>query len=126
MRSHGLLNPVRLVEAIKFGFNTSIDPGNSLIFFDEVQNTPSVLKMLRYIYEEVPECKILATGSLLEFVLDEPQFSIPVGRIELMYMGPFSFEEFLQVKGESAALDYIRGSRIGDKMTALLRAYVAV
>ncbi len=55
MRNHGLLNPVRLVEAIEFEFNSSIDPGNSLIFFDEVHNTHSVLKMLRYFYEEVPE-----------------------------------------------------------------------
>jgi predicted AAA+ superfamily ATPase len=57
------LDPVKIIEAIEFELNISINPETSLIFFDEVQNIPSVLKMLRYFYEEAPEYKVIATGS---------------------------------------------------------------
>ncbi|MEA1910487.1 MAG: DUF4143 domain-containing protein, partial [Spirochaetota bacterium] len=87
-----------------------------------------------YFYEETPEYKIIATGSLLEFVLDEPNFSVPVGRVELMYMEPFSFEEFLLANEEKSAFNYIENYKPGDdipdnyhnKLTRLLHTYVAV
>ncbi|MCD4719687.1 MAG: ATP-binding protein [Desulfobacula sp.] len=128
------LDPGIVLQAIEFELNISINPKNSLIFFDEVQNTPSILKLLRYFYEDLPEYRIITTGSLLEFVLDEPQFSIPVGRLELMYLGPFSFEEFLRATGEQQALDVILNFQLGDdidqhihvKLTQLLRRYVAI
>lgn len=128
------LDPVKVIEAIEFELNITIDPENSLIFFDEVQNIPPVLKLLRYFYEEAPEYKIITTGSLLEFVLDEPEFSVPVGRLELMYLEPFSFEEFLVANEEKTAYHYIQEYKIGDeiaenyhkKLTQLLHTYVAV
>jgi len=128
------LNPGVVIQAIEFEFNITINPENSLIFFDEVQNTPSVLKLLRYFYEEFPEYGVITTGSLLEFVLDEPHFSIPVGRLELMFLGPLSFEEFLMAIQERAALDVIQSFQLGDnldqhihlKLTQLLRRYVAI
>jgi len=91
------LDPVKVIEAIEFELNISINPEKSLIFFDEVQSIPSVLKLLRYFYEEVPEYKIVTTGSLLEFVLDEPEFSVPVGRLEIMYLGPFSQDKLFTI-----------------------------
>ncbi|MEA1969036.1 MAG: ATP-binding protein [Thermodesulfobacteriota bacterium] len=128
------LDPGTVIQAIEFEFNISINPGNSLIFFDEVQNTPSILKLLRYFYEEFPEYKVITTGSLLEFVLDEPQFSIPVGRLELMYLGPLSFEEFLRAAGEQPALTFVQSFEMGSdieqhihaKLTQLLRKYVSI
>jgi len=128
------LDPGTMIQAIEFEFNITINPENSLIFFDEVQNTPSVLKLLRYFYEEIPEYRVVTTGSLLEFVLDEPQFSIPVGRLEFMYLGPFSFEEFLRAAGEQPALDAVQTFQLGDdidqhihtKLTQLMRRYVAI
>lgn len=128
------LDPGTVIQAIEFEFNMTINPDKSLIFFDEVQNTPSILKLLRYFYEELPEYKVITTGSLLEFVLDEPEFSIPVGRLEIMYLGPVSFEEFLKALGELAALNVVQTFLLGDdieqhihaKLTQLLRKYVAV
>ena len=128
------LDPGKVIQAIEFEFNITINPTNSLFFFDEVQNTPSILKLLRYFYEDFPEYKVITTGSLLEFVLDEPQFSIPVGRLELMYLSPFSFEEFLRATREQSALDIIEVFQLGDdidqhihlKLTQLLRRYVAI
>ena len=128
------LDPGIVLQAIEFELNIRINPENSLIFFDEVQNTPSILKLLRYFYEDFPEYKVITTGSLLEFVLDEPQFSIPVGRLELMYLGPFSFEEFLKATGEQQSRDIVQNFLPGDdidqhihiKLTQLLRQYIAI
>lgn len=125
------LNPRRTVEAIAFELNVDIHPENSLIFFDEVQACPKALELLRYFYEEAPEYRVVATGSLLEFALAEPGFSVPVGRIQLFHLGPLTFEEFLQATGEDKALSLIRNFQAGDtipgpahdKMNHLVRLY---
>ena len=108
------LNPRRTIEAIEFELRIDIDPGRSIIFFDEVQSCPPVLSLLRYFYEEAPEYRIMVTGSLLEFVLAEPKFSIPVGRIELFYLGPLTFQEFLLATGEDKAVAKLESYRLGD------------
>ena len=108
------LNPRRTIEAIEFELHIDIDPKRSIIFFDEVQSCPPVLSLLRYFYEEAPEYSIIATGSLLEFVLAEPKFSIPVGRIELFYLGPLTFQEFLSATGEDKAIAKLERYRLGD------------
>lgn len=128
------LDPGAVVQAVEFELNISITPEESLIFFDEVQEMPSILKLLRYFYEDDPRYRVIAAGSLLEFVLEEPRFSIPVGRIELLYLTPLSFEEFLGAVKEAKALEAIRSFRLGDdipphvhtKMKKLLNRYVAV
>lgn len=109
-------DPKKLVEAIEFELNIDINPQHSLLFFDEVQASSSLLGLLRYFYEEMPELAIITTGSLLEFTLNEPEFSLPVGRIELYHMGPFSFEEFLSALGYDKALNLISSYNLGDKI----------
>ena len=69
-------------------------PG-SLLFLDEIQATPHALPALRYFFEDHPELPVIAAGSLLEFVLSEHAFTMPVGRIQYFHLGPMSFEEFL-------------------------------
>ena len=67
----------------------------SILFLDEIQAAPHALHALRYLYEDHPELPVLAAGSLLEFTLGEHRFSMPVGRIEYLHIGPMSFVEFL-------------------------------
>ena len=69
-------------------------PG-SLLFLDEIQATPHALPALRYFFEDHPELPVIAAGSLLEFVLSQHAFTMPVGRIQYFHLGPMSFEEFL-------------------------------
>jgi len=107
----------RTIEAIEFELNVDFDPHTSLLFFDEAQACPAVLPMLRYFHEEASAYRVIVTGSLMEFVLAEPEFSIPVGRIELHHLGPLTFEEFLQAIGEEKALARIRNYHLGDDMT---------
>jgi uncharacterized protein len=58
----------------------------------------------------------MATGSLLEFALAAPNFSLPVGRIELFHMHPFSFEEFLQALDQEKALAFIRNYELSQEI----------
>ena len=79
---------------------------NSLLFLDEIQATPYALQALRYFHEECPQLPVIAAGSLLEFVLSKHPFSMPVGRIEYLYLGPMTFEEFLFEK-DADLLQYV-------------------
>ncbi len=74
---------------------------NSLIFFDEIQESPKLLKYLRYFYEKDPTLKIIAAGSLLEIALHSQDFSFPVGRVSFYHLGPMNFREFLWATGQS-------------------------
>jgi len=67
---------------------------NTLLFLDEIQESPKAIQLLRYFYEELPELHVIAAGSLLEFALHRVN-SFPVGRIEYLYMYPLNFQEYL-------------------------------
>lgn len=73
--------------------------GSTLLFIDEIQNSPKAVKMLRYFKEEIPELYVIAAGSLLESLIDT-NISFPVGRVEYMALRPCSFIEFLNGIGE--------------------------
>jgi len=68
--------------------------GDTLIFIDEIQNSPKTISLLRYFYEDHPELHIIAAGSLLESIVNV-DFSFPVGRIQYLPMRPCSFREFI-------------------------------
>ncbi len=71
------------------------DPARALLFLDEIQAIPEAIAALRYFYEEKPNLAVVAAGSLLEFVLSDHTFSMPVGRITYLHLGPLAFSEFL-------------------------------
>lgn len=85
----------------------SINANSSLLFLDEIQDAPEVLSKLRWFFEEVPELPVIAAGSLLEFILSDHSFSMPVGRISYLHLEPLSFEEFLLALEEHQLLNYI-------------------
>ena len=107
-------DPTIILQHLSVYFKKSIDPKTSLLFLDEIQATPEVIEILRYFYEECPELPIVAAGSLLDFVLAEPEFSVPVGRIEYFHLGPIAFEDFLIAQGEQSLLEWIRSFAITD------------
>jgi predicted AAA+ superfamily ATPase len=84
--------------------NLGVINSSTILFLDEIQTTPHALQALRYFYEERPDLAVIAAGSLLEFTLSEHQFSMPVGRIQYLHLGPMTFREF----AEAIALDLIR------------------
>jgi len=83
---------------------------NTLIFIDEIQKYPIAITALRYFYEKKPEIPVIAAGSLLEVVLEEMEYSMPVGRIEYLYLGPMTFFEFLAALNEETLLETLKFS----------------
>lgn len=76
----------------------------TLIFLDEIQESPEAVSRLRYLHEEYPELYFIAAGSLLEFAFKRiPSF--PVGRVEQVVLHPFDFEEFLLAMNRKDILD---------------------
>ncbi len=86
----------------------SIKLESCLLFLDEIQDAPEILSKLRWFYEEVPELPVIAAGSLLEFILSDHSFSMPVGRVSYLYIEPLSFEEFLLALDEQRLLNFIK------------------
>lgn len=78
--------------------------GKTLFFIDEIQESLSALKLLRFFAEEKPDLHLIAAGSLLEAKMSG-KWSIPVGRIEYMYLYPMTFFEFLKALGEERYIE---------------------
>ena len=95
----GDFNVRDICDKISVQFKQPIVPNKTLLFFDEIQACPRAISALRFFYEDYPELHVIAAGSLLEFALETlPSFG--VGRIESMFMYPFSFPEFMTACGE--------------------------
>lgn len=80
---------------------------STLIFIDEVQENPKVLSALRYFYEDFPHLHVVASGSLLEFALENLEH-VPVGRVEYAELHPLNFEEFLRGENAHAILNILK------------------
>ena len=78
--------------------------GKTLLFLDEIQNSPQAVAMLRYFYEDLPELYVISAGSLLEIMMDVHKVSFPVGRIEYLFLYPMTFREFLNAMEEEDIL----------------------
>lgn len=72
--------------------------GRTLIFIDEIQNSPKAVALMRYFYEEADDLFVISAGSLLEGIMDK-RISYPVGRVEYMAMRPCSYKEVLFATG---------------------------
>jgi len=96
-----------LLESLFISRNISVSSLNeTLLFIDEIQESPKAIQMLRYIYEEFPGLHVIAAGSLLEFAMKKVK-SFPVGRVEFLYLNPLNFPEFLEAIGHQTALKHL-------------------
>lgn len=87
--------------------------GSTLLFIDEIQNSPLAIKMLRYFNEDLSQVFVIAAGSLLETMLaDNKQISFPVGRVEYMALRPCSFDEFLGAMGENGLKEMVQQVKV--------------
>ncbi|MFO8240185.1 MAG: AAA family ATPase [Dissulfuribacterales bacterium] len=94
--------------------NGSISGNDGLLFLDEIQAVPVAIQTLRYFYEDHPELPVISAGSLLEFTMSKHSFSMPVGRVEYLYLGPVSFEETLAAMEKRNLLDLLNHYEIGE------------
>ncbi len=91
-------DPKKVLIALEVSQGKQINPDNTLLFLDEIQAFPLILAKLRWFKELMPALAVIVAGSLLEFVLDDHDFSMPVGRISYFHLEPLSFDEFLYTK----------------------------
>lgn len=102
---------------------------HTLLFIDEIQNSPSAVSLLRYFYEEMPEIYVVAAGSLLESLMHMRRISFPVGRVQYMVLRPCSFLEFLGGIGEeyyAELLMNLKADFAHDKIMQLFKDYMLV
>lgn len=93
------LDTERLIMGLELYIGRKIDPENSLLIFDEVQEVPRALTSLKYFYENAPEYHIVCAGSLLGIALHQGT-SFPVGKVDFLKLYPLSFKEFLMATGK--------------------------
>jgi len=112
----GSLEPQKICNAIYLATGKAIKPTETLLFFDEIQACPKAISSLRYFKEQMPELHVIGAGSLLEFALNDEKLSIPVGRIQYLYMGPLSFHEFLTARGHHELTDFLATINVNDEV----------
>jgi len=112
------LEPERLILSLSLLVKTPIIPGETLLFFDEVQEAPRAILALRYFYEEMPGLHVIAAGSLLEFAI--AKVGVPVGRISMFYMYPLSFLEYLVAIGHHLIAKEILNHPVGVPMEEVI------
>ena len=93
------LDTDRLITGLELYVGHKIDPKNSLLIFDEVQEVPRALASLKYFYENAPQYHIVCAGSLLGIALHQGT-SFPVGKVDFLKLYPLSFKEFLMATGK--------------------------
>ncbi len=89
----------RIITALEIEAGFKIEPGDTLIIFDEIQEIPRALKALKYFCEEAPQYHVIAAGSLLGVALHEGT-SFPVGKVDFCDLYPMDYWEFLNACGE--------------------------
>lgn len=88
------LNIERLIMGLEIYIGRKINPDNSLLIFDEIQEVPRALSSLKYFYEDAPQYNIVCAGSLLGIALHGGT-SFPVGKVDFLNLYPLSYREFL-------------------------------
>jgi len=96
----------RIITALQIETGIVIQPENTLIVFDEIQEAPGALTSLKYFYENAQEYHIISAGSLLGAALNR-QTSFPVGKVEFLHLYPLNYIEFLNAKGQQALVEVL-------------------
>ncbi len=97
----------RLILGIELYSGKKINPDNTLLIFDEVQEVPRALTSLKYFYENAPQYHIVCAGSLLGIALHQGT-SFPVGKVDFLKLYPLSFSEFLMATGNERFAELLK------------------
>ena len=112
----------RIITGLEIYYGQKINPDNTLIIFDEVQEVPTALTALKYFEESYLEYQIVCAGSLLGVALHEGT-SFPVGKVEFLELYPLSFTEFIRAL-RTDQLSQILEESYFDLITAFKTEYI--
>lgn len=96
----------RIITGLELYLGHKIDPEDTLLIFDEIQEVPKALTSLKYFNENAPQYQIVCAGSLLGVAL-QPGTSFPVGKVEFLDLYPLSFYEFMIAVGLERYVDVL-------------------
>lgn len=99
----------RIIQGLKIESGVNIEPQNTLIILDEIQETPKALKALKYFCENANDYHIVSAGSLLGVAIHEGT-SFPVGKVDFLDLKPLSFLEFLEALKENEILNLLKNN----------------
>ena len=103
----GGLEVERLITGLELYAGHKIDPKNTLLIFDEVQEAPKALASLKYFNEDAPQYQIICAGSLLGVALHQGT-SFPVGKVEFLDLYPLSFFEFMMAMSREPYVELLQ------------------
>lgn len=121
----------RIIRSLSAISGISIKPSTTLLILDEIQEVERGLASLKYFCEKAPEYHVAVAGSLLGITLHEDT-SFPVGKVDMLYMYPMDFEEFLLAMGKEQLVELLRSNSwtaltpLRGMLTELLRQYYFV
>lgn len=121
----------RIIRSLSAISGVSIKPSTTLLILDEIQEVERGLASLKYFCEKAPEYHVAVAGSLLGITLHEGT-SFPVGKVDMLYMYPMDFEEFLLAMGKEQLVELLRSKSwaaltpLRGMLTELLRQYYFV
>lgn len=121
----------RIIQGLKIESGVNIEAENTLIIFDEIQETPKAVTALKYFCERANEYNIVAAGSLLGVAMHEGT-SFPVGKVDFLDLYPLNFFEFLEALGEKQLVELIKNDDIdlinvfADKLRQYLKQYMYI
>lgn len=121
----------RIIRSMSAISGISIKPSTTLLILDEIQEVERGLASLKYFCEKAPEYHVAVAGSLLGITLHEGT-SFPVGKVDMLYMYPMDFEEFLLAMGKEQLVELLRSNSwaaltpLRGMLTELLRQYYFV
>lgn len=104
---------------------TKVVVGKTLFFIDEIQESKTALELLRFFAENKPNLHLIVAGSLLEAKM-AGKWSVPVGRVEYMFLYPMTFIEFLNSTGEGRFIEKDNFKITHDLLTNHFKNYLLV
>lgn len=96
----------RILKELTMFTDVPIEPGKTLLIFDEIQACEGALNSLKYFCEDAPQYHIIAAGSLLGVAIRKKKMSVPVGKVQILKMHPITFREFLRAS-DSQTYTYV-------------------
>lgn len=102
------IDPKVIIEKIEIIKNVIINPEDTVIFFDEIQVSERAITSLKYFCESEKPYKIVCAGSLLGVKINRFKSSFPVGKVNIKYLYPMDFEEYLIALGELPLIEEIK------------------
>ena len=98
----------RIIKELGYLTGEKIIAGETLLFFDEIQNCPRAITALKYFCENKRDLHVVCAGSLLGVAIKRDKLAFPVGKVNRLQLYPMSFKEFVMACGRSDLIEMLK------------------